>query len=381
MRRDRQDDAQPQPRQLLRRDRAGRLPPRPRRARASTSPTTRCCRAGCSPTSTRSSSASAARTSTRSRSTARSRPCTTTSATATCGRRSITGRVGLRAELARRRLPVAGRRRRRRLRAATPSGSTRRRSARAATASSTTSARRRCSATASRAPEQEHIVKALRFELGKVEIQADPRAHGRPAVAGRRQAGAARVAAGLGHSTSRRTRDLPLNGSSPPTPIRRGTSRSRGPRWPSAPSPALSMANTVKGTIVTRKIAILAADGIRRRPGGDAEGADEGRRAGKIVAPRLGRLKGAAAARRSRRLQPPHLGLRAVRRRLRARRGSERGGFFGRARCAALRDGGVPPLQGDRGDRRGARCPSIRSGSRRGSAEPAAEGRVRLRVW
>ena len=50
----RQADAQPQPRQLLRRDRAGRVPPRPHRARASTSPTIRCCRAGSSPTPTRS---------------------------------------------------------------------------------------------------------------------------------------------------------------------------------------------------------------------------------------------------------------------------------------------------------------------------------------
>ena len=46
--------AQPDADELLRRDRAGRLPPRPPAARASTSPTTRCCRAACSPTSTRS---------------------------------------------------------------------------------------------------------------------------------------------------------------------------------------------------------------------------------------------------------------------------------------------------------------------------------------
>ena len=41
-----QADAQPQPDELLRRDRAGRLPHRPPRARASSSPTTRCCRRG-----------------------------------------------------------------------------------------------------------------------------------------------------------------------------------------------------------------------------------------------------------------------------------------------------------------------------------------------
>ena len=50
---------------------------------------------------------------------------------------------------------------------------------RAARASSTTSARRRCSGTASPTPEQEHIVEALRFELGKVDDPGDPRADGR----------------------------------------------------------------------------------------------------------------------------------------------------------------------------------------------------------
>ena len=63
-----------QPDELLRRDRAGRLPPRPPGARASTSPTTRCCRAGSSPTSTPSSPGWAGRTSPRSRSTARTPP-------------------------------------------------------------------------------------------------------------------------------------------------------------------------------------------------------------------------------------------------------------------------------------------------------------------
>ena len=41
---------EPQPDQLLRRDRAGRVPHRPPGRRASRSPTTRCCRRGCSPT-------------------------------------------------------------------------------------------------------------------------------------------------------------------------------------------------------------------------------------------------------------------------------------------------------------------------------------------
>ena len=81
--------AEPQPRQLLRRDRAGRVLHRAHRARASTSPTTRCWPAASTPTWTRRSRGSAARTSTRSRSTRRSRRCTTTSATACTARRSI----------------------------------------------------------------------------------------------------------------------------------------------------------------------------------------------------------------------------------------------------------------------------------------------------
>ena len=52
---DRPDGARPLARQLLRRDRAGRVLPRPTSCPASTSRTTPCCRAGCSRTSTRSS--------------------------------------------------------------------------------------------------------------------------------------------------------------------------------------------------------------------------------------------------------------------------------------------------------------------------------------
>ena len=85
----RQAGAEPQSGQLLRRDRAGRLLHRARRARASTSPTIRCSPAASTRTSTRRSRGSAGRTSTRFRSTRRSRRCTTTSATACTGRRSI----------------------------------------------------------------------------------------------------------------------------------------------------------------------------------------------------------------------------------------------------------------------------------------------------
>jgi catalase len=62
-------------------------------------------------------------------------------------------------------------------------------------------------------------------------------------------------------------------------------------------SPALSMANTVKDTIKTRKVAILAADGVddaalsRMKNALMAAGAQP-----RVVAPRLGMLKGAAGA-------------------------------------------------------------------------------------
>jgi catalase len=139
------------------------------------------------------------------------------------------------------------------------------------------------------APEQDHIVEALRFELGKVE---------RPAIR-ERMIGmlhrvdatlAGRVAEGLGLPANP-TIDLPLNRSTPagedprsrqPGPIKNAIDRSE----------PLSMANTVKNTIATRKVAILAADGVdepslaRMVKALTAAGA-----LGKIVAPRLGYLK------------------------------------------------------------------------------------------
>ena len=70
-----------QPDELLRRDRAGRVQPVQPGRRASTSPTTRCCRRGCSPTSTPRSPGSADRTGTSCRSTGRTRRSTTCCAT------------------------------------------------------------------------------------------------------------------------------------------------------------------------------------------------------------------------------------------------------------------------------------------------------------
>ena len=105
-------DPERQPDQLLRRDRAGGLPPRAPRARVSTSPTTRCCRAACSPTSTPSSPGSGARTSASCRSTGRTRRSTTCSATA-CTRPPIhAGVAPYRPNSLDGGVPVHGRRRR-----------------------------------------------------------------------------------------------------------------------------------------------------------------------------------------------------------------------------------------------------------------------------
>lgn len=138
------------------------------------------------------------------------------------------------------------------------------------------------------APEQDHIVNALRFELGKVDTVAiRERMVGLLAYVDRTLA--ERVAQGLGLTVPTRP-DAPLNLSVPadgnikrfqPKPVKK----------PVGVSPALSMANTVKNTIKSRKIAILAADGF------DAAAVNEMNRAltaqgamTKIVAPRLGEL-------------------------------------------------------------------------------------------
>ncbi len=138
-------------------------------------------------------------------------------------------------------------------------------------------------------PEQEHMVGALRFELGKLET---------PAIQERMlfmlsqvdKSLAARVAEGLGIPVPKSI-EGPLNRAVPadadprkyqPTPARKDVGT----------SPALSMAGTVKDTIRTRKIAFLAADGF----GADlAAMKKELTKAGaqvKIVAPRGGKLKG-----------------------------------------------------------------------------------------
>ncbi len=140
-------------------------------------------------------------------------------------------------------------------------------------------------------PEQDHIVNALRFELGKVET---------PAIRERMvyilsqvdKTLAARVAEGLGIKVPTKI-DGPLNMSVPADGNPRQFQPKRVEREVGN-SPALSMANTPKDSIKTRKIAVLAADGFdaaalaAMKKALTAAGAQV-----KIVASRLGFLRGA----------------------------------------------------------------------------------------
>jgi catalase len=140
-------------------------------------------------------------------------------------------------------------------------------------------------------PEKEHLVQALRFELGKVETPyIRERMVGMLAQVD--ETLSSRVAQGLGLSVPEKL-DKPLNMSVPadgdveqfqPKPVKK----------PVGSSSALSMANTVKDSIKTRKVAILAADGFddaalsSMTQALTAAGAQA-----KVVAPRLGFLTSA----------------------------------------------------------------------------------------
>jgi catalase len=140
--------------------------------------------------------------------------------------------------------------------------------------------------------EKNHIVQALRFELGKVDTAAiRERMVGMLSQVDRRLA--EQVAEGLGLPAIPKI-DPPLNRSIPAD----ADAADFEPRRTKAKatlerSAALSMVNTVKDTAKTRKVAILAADGV------DAAAVDVMKRAlsaagaiPKIVAPRGGSLTG-----------------------------------------------------------------------------------------
>jgi catalase len=140
-------------------------------------------------------------------------------------------------------------------------------------------------------PEQAHIVKAFRFELGKLEVPAIQErmigmlAHVDPSLA-------KRVAQGLGLSVPTKPPAL-LNESVPAdgNPIEYQPKPNKGS---AGRSPALSMANSMKGGIKTRKVAILAGDGVDDADlNGVKKALIEAGAQVKIVAPRLGMLTGA----------------------------------------------------------------------------------------
>lgn len=140
-------------------------------------------------------------------------------------------------------------------------------------------------------PEKDHIINALRFELGKVET---------PAIRERMlgllsqvdKTLARRVAEGLGVKVPVKL-DAPLNMSVPAD----GDPKKFQPKRATqeiAISPALSMTSNAKGTIKTRKIAFLVADGFD--DGAVREMKKALMTAGAsclTVAPRLGVLQGA----------------------------------------------------------------------------------------
>jgi catalase len=138
-------------------------------------------------------------------------------------------------------------------------------------------------------PEKAHIVQALRFELGKVEVPAiRERMVGLLAHVDKTLASL--VAQGLGMTVPKLTG--PLNMSVPAD----GNVKQHQPRRLTATigrSKALSMLTTEPGTIKTRKIAILAADGVNDS---DLAGMKKALKAAgaqaKVVAPRLGSLTG-----------------------------------------------------------------------------------------
>ena len=132
----------------------------------------------------------------------------------------------LRAEHARRRLPVPGRRARRAASSAIPEriDGTKVRARGERFFDHFSQATLFCNSQSE--PEKKHIVQALRFELGKVEAAADPRAHGRDAGA-RGRTLADRVAEGLGLDVPAEDRAAAEPRASRRTATRRTSSRAR----------------------------------------------------------------------------------------------------------------------------------------------------------
>ncbi len=107
-------------------------------------------------------------------------------------------------------------------------------------------------------PEKDHIVDAFRFELGKVET---------PEIRERMVRILAQVDKGLAHEVATGLRvHVPKDGAqlnhSVPADATPGSYEPVNKEGSVTRSEALSMANTIKSTIATRKIAFLVADGV-----------------------------------------------------------------------------------------------------------------------
>ncbi len=107
--------------------------------------------------------------------------------------------------------------------------------------------------------EKKHIIDALRFELGKCKEES-VRLRMLYHAAQVNEAFAQTVAQGLGLQVPRKLEDWPNKGF--PADANPEDWQARKVDKPIDQSPALSMANTIKDTIQTRRIAILVADGV-----------------------------------------------------------------------------------------------------------------------
>lgn len=141
------------------------------------------------------------------------------------------------------------------------------------------------------APEQDHLVSALRFELGKVaRVPIRERMIGMLAQVDQTLAG--RVAEGLGLSVPAQP-PSPLNHSFPADAAVERFQPKRAQKSPVGISAALSMANTIKDGITTRKVAILVGDGFDDASlSGMTKALKTAGAQVKIVAPKLGGLTG-----------------------------------------------------------------------------------------
>jgi len=137
-------------------------------------------------------------------------------------------------------------------------------------------------------PEKNHIIDALTFELGKVKTVA-VRERMMSILFQIEPSLAKKVAYGLGIDLAKDP-SFPVNGSVP-ADGRPEDYRSRKPAGKLKTSAALSMADTIKDTIKSRKIAILAADGVNAASVNAVKAVLEQEGAiTEIIAPRLGKI-------------------------------------------------------------------------------------------